>query len=201
MSERTPVQLLDRSTGLLVDATLIDGMSAAEVAAAEAVWKPFLDAQLKRLQITRDKWPQHRHWDWTGKSQDAEKCIAYRMFGIECQGEIQGMMLLITAGYNSRIVKITPLTYVHLLAAAPWNVPSIMGKGKTRYSLVGSVLVATAIHVSLEDELNGRIGLHSLPQSDDFYRTKCGMTDLGEDPVLHMHYFEMTPEQASDFLK
>jgi hypothetical protein len=44
--------------------------------------------------------------------------------------------------------------------------------------------------------------LHSLPQADGWYANDCGMTDLGCDATAHnLRYFEMTAEQASEFLK
>jgi hypothetical protein len=71
-----------------------------------------------------------------------------------------------------------------------------------RFSGVGTVLMAAAIQFSIDEEFSGRVGLHSLPQADDWYR-KCGMTDLGPDAgeKQNLRYFEMTPEQAKEFLK
>ncbi len=115
---------------------------------------------------------------------------------------MQGLMLVLTAGKHARIEpqRAKPLAYVHFLAAAPWNLGSIVDE--PTYSLVGSVLLATAIHLGLEEEFQGRIGLHSLPQSETWYRDACGMTDFGPDAsVQNLRYFEMTPKQASEFLK
>ena len=48
----------------------------------------------------------------------------------------------------------------------------------------------------------GRIGLHSLPQSNNFYANKVGMTDMGQDEEYqNLRYFEMTPEQAEAFIE
>ena len=56
----------------------------------------------------------------------------------------------------------------------------------------GYVLITEAIRLSRQRGYNGRIGLHSLPQAEDFYRRKCGMTDLGEDTNYEgLHYLEM----------
>ena len=204
MSVTSPVYLQDRRAAQLVEARLIDGLTSEEVERAEADWKPFLDEQVKRMEQTgvpRNKWPQHRHWNWREKYEASEEYLAYRMFGIECQSQMQGLMLALTAGKNSLIPsqRGKPLVYVHFLAAAPWNLASIVAE--PRFSLVGSILLATAIHLSMEEEFQGRIGLHSLPQSDDWYRKVCGMTDLGPDQIENLRYFEMTPEQAADFLR
>lgn len=205
MSERSVVYLKDRQSGQLVEATLLDGLDRAEVEGAEGQWIPFLQEQLQKLKargISKEKWPEHSHWDWRQKYEATEGLLAYRMFGIECLSRMQGMMLVKTAGKTCRIVsqRNKPLVYVHFLAAAPWNLPSIVSE--PRFALVGSVMIAAAIHLSLAEEFSGRVGLHSLPQADDWYSRGCGMTDLGPDPaVQNLRYFEMTPEQAAEFLK
>jgi hypothetical protein len=205
MSDRSTVLLKDRATGQLVEATLIDGVSREQVEQAEGIWRPFLDEQVTRMRaqgVPQNRLPQHGHWDWRQKQQATELYLAYHMMGLERGAEMQGLMLVVTAGKDSRITsqRGKPLVYVHFLAAAPWNLPSVVGE--PRYALVGSILVAAAIQLSTEEEFQGRVGLHSLPQSDTWYRDRCGMTDLGPDAdVQNLRYFEMTPAQASDFLK
>jgi hypothetical protein len=88
-----------------------------------------------------------------------------------------------------------PLVYVDYLETAPWNRPSPFPGPMV--AGVGSVLIAAAINRSIDEEFEGRIGLHSLPQSEEFYRDKCGMTDLGpDDSYQRLRYFEATSEQA-----
>lgn len=71
-----------------------------------------------------------------------------------------------------------------------------------RYGLIGSIFVATAVQLSLSEGFKGRIGLHSLPQAEKFYGERCRMTDLGRDAKKeNLRYYEMTAEQASDFLR
>jgi len=206
MSITSVVHLKDRKAEQLVEATLIDGIIRSDVEKAEADWKPFLDEQVKRMEkagVPKHDLPQHRHWDWREKYNAAEESyLAYRMFGIECQSQMQGLMLALTVGKHCQIAsqKGKDLVYVHFLAAAPWNLPSIVAE--PRFSLVGSILLAVAVNLSIEAEFQGRIGLHSLRQSEDWYRNACGMTDLGPDHTVHnLRYFEMTPEQASEFLR
>lgn len=64
-------------------------------------------------------------------------------------------------------------------------------------------LIAAAIQLSIDEGNNGRIGLHSLPQSDAFYRNVCGMSDLGPDAnysEIPLRYFEMDEMQAAAFM-
>jgi len=46
----------------------------------------------------------------------------------------------------------------------------------------------------------GRVGLHALPQAEEFYR-KCGMTPIFRDPQHEdLVYYEFTKNQAQLFL-
>jgi hypothetical protein len=124
------------------------------------------------------------------------------MFGVECEGEVQGLMLVSTARHRCRISeqKGKEQVYIDYVASAPWNAPSLIDI--PRYSLVGRVLVSTAVQLSLEEGFRGRIGLHSLPQSETFYSENCGMTDLGKDMKKEgLRYFEMTTAQSAAFLR
>ena len=54
----------------------------------------------------------------------------------------------------------------------------------------------------LDEGNRKRIGLHSLPQADSFYRDRCRMSDLGRDASKqNLTYFEMTDAQAAQFLR
>jgi hypothetical protein len=90
------------------------------------------------------------------------------------------------------------LVYVDLLATAPWNRPRLVPEA--RYKGVGRILIATAISLSYELEFNGRLGLHSLPQSESWYRDVAGFSDMGYDAPKRMRYFEVTEAQAAAFL-
>lgn len=71
------------------------------------------------------------------------------------------------------------------------------------YKGAGRVLIGTAVSLSIEEELRGRIGLHSLPGAEDFYRDAIGMADLGVDkdgPHKGLRYFELSESQISGFL-
>jgi len=86
---------------------------------------------------------------------------------------------------------------VELLATAPWNRAEI--QKPPRYRSTGWALMLAAVELSREMEFRGRIGLHSLPGAEPFYRDKCGMTCLGMDEEKGMVYFEMNEEQAETF--
>ena len=93
------------------------------------------------------------------------------------------------------------LAYVEFLEAAPWNRPE--HARPTRFRGTGSVLIAAAIQVSRDEGYRGRLGLHSLPQSEPFYRNAIGMQDFGPDDGYpgKLRYFEMTANAADHFMK
>jgi hypothetical protein len=193
MTERYDVFILDSKVNETVGATLIVDIEKELVTDAQAKWSEFS----KKAGVK----PQHSHWDWTKKFQlTIDYSLTYRMFGIECKGEIQGL-ILVRVGKECKIEsqKGKPLIYVDYLASAPWN--SKASTTDSTFKLVGKVLLQAAIELSEDEEFKGRIGLHSLPQAETWY-TNCGMTDLGKDgEYLNLCYFEMTPEQAAAFKK
>jgi len=66
---------------------------------------------------------------------------------------------------------------------------------------VGTILIAEAVRLSLEMGLSGRIGLHSLPRAEAFYKTRCRMTEFGTDPrYFDLTYFEFIGQQATEWL-
>lgn len=204
MSERSVAYLKDRRTGRLVEAVLIDGVSREEVERTESTWQPFLLRALgERGRSGKSNLPppEHSHWDWRKKHKAVEGLIAYRMFGVECEADMQGLMLVSTTGHPSRIKeqKGKEQVYVDFVATAPWNSPTLVDV--PRYGLVGRVLIATAVQLSIEEGFRGRLGLHALPQAETFYEQNCGMTDLGKDTRKEgLRYFEMTTDQAAAFL-
>jgi hypothetical protein len=207
LSEASEVFLWNRASKQLSQASLFDELDSPRVIAAVASWQPFIDkrvAALKQQNVPRKDWPQHAHWDWDRKVKAVSGLLAYQFLGIECEGEMQGLMLTGTVGHACRISSQAgkPLLTVHFLASAPWNVPSFVDN--PRFGLVGKIFVAAAIQLSLDNGFHGRIGLHSLPQAEAFYMDACNMTDLGIDAGPggeNLRYFEMTPNQAKIFLR
>lgn len=200
----SPIYLLDVGSNTAVEAELRDAIEEQQLADWEALWVPSLIEAIKRLHaasVPRSKWPQSRHWHWRDKLQAIEQLLAHKTFSIVCRGETQGLMVVnLTKAARHPDHKGKPLAYVEYLETAPWNRPELFGQ--PRYRGIGMLLIRAAIALSEEEEFKGRIGLHSLPQADRFYREKCGMTDLGEDGgYQNLRYFEMTPEQAQTFVK
>jgi len=201
MSSRSPVLLLKSTTRQPVDALLVKGVTLEEVQRTDALWMPFFRATLADALadgLSTDALPEHAHWQWERKWRAAVKSSQF--LGVECEGAMQALMIVRT----DKTCRLPdqfglPLVYVDYLAAAPWNLPELVPQPRFRRG--GLVLIAAALRLSEQIGYNGSVGLHSLPQAEEFYRTKCGMTDLGIDPFYEdLHYLEVTPAQSQAFL-
>ncbi len=90
--------------------------------------------------------------------------------------------------------------YIDRLATAPWNRPRFVTDPK--YKGVGQLLFAAAVNLSLDEGLEGRIGLHALPNAEGFYRDVMELTDFGSDQQCYgLCYFELSSNQAATFLE
>ena len=185
-------------------AELWHAITERQLADWEGEWLPELFKAMQRLRRTgveRPHWPQSRHWDWRKKVAVLQGMLANPGFSIVCDEMTQGMMIVDTVKHRGQIdgQKGQHLVYVEFVENAPWNRAELFNS--PRYRGVGSILIRAAVALSEELEFHGRIGLHSLPQSNGFYANTCGMTDLGADPDHKgLRYFEMTPEQARAFI-
>ena len=121
--------------------------------------------------------------------------------GIECQGQMQGLMMVKTAGYTARLPMDMgkPLVYVDYIEVAPWNCRPLTDT--PRFGGIGVRLIEAAIRLSMDEGLHGRVGLHALPQAEAFYRNVCLMVCLGADANYQdLPYYELTREKAAEFL-
>ncbi|WP_416355823.1 hypothetical protein ACLNGM_17045 [Aureimonas phyllosphaerae] len=191
-------------------ADLYDAISDGNLDDIENAWKPMLSDALNGLRATGpltglragEVNAQDAHWEWRRKLIGRRASPSWRSFAIEFDGMTQGVMstrldAFGRAGANRGL----DIVYVDLLASAPWNRYRLVEAPK--FGGIGRALLAAAVSLSLEEELAGRTGLHSLPQSESWYRDKCAMSDLGREvdgPYEGLSYFEMTSEQARAFL-
>jgi hypothetical protein len=182
-----------------------DELPPEELIVAESQWSETrrdLRSALKRLEVPKAKWPQSLHWSWAGKAEDLELLEAAG-FGVKFEGIWQGVMLTKSATHMSLLSKTRgkPLIYVDFLEVAPWNW-SIAEIGQLpKFKGIGSMLFREAILLSLEEGFGGRVGLHALPQADQFYQVHCAMETLGPDSAKRgLKYFELTGDGAQRFL-
>lgn len=95
-----------------------------------------------------------------------------------------------------------PLVYVDYLESAPWNLKDFTPE-PPRYGAVGVRLIEAAVRFSQAEGFAGRVGLHSLPQSESFYEDTCLMTrgELDQFGDYSLLWFELTATSAVKFLK
>lgn len=202
--EVSSIYLLDTASDAAVEAELRDAIEASHLLDWKGHWQPALMSVLQELArrgVPPGQWPQSWHWDWPAKTAQVQGLLGFRGFSVVCAGMTQGLMRVdLTKSGREPSQAGKPLVYVDYLEVAPWNRPDL---GRTpRLKGVGTALIVAAVSLSHEEEFKGRIGLHSLPQADAFYRERCGMTDLGPDAAYqNLRYFEMTPAQAQAFLE
>ena len=196
-----PVQIYNRQDRALVDAVLHTELLPTMLVEAEKEWKPIrLKAAQKLLDAGRkEEIPQHYHWDWREKSYKLP-LLAYRCFGIKCAGKWQGLSLVKLSGQVARLEpdKGKDIVYIDYLESAPWNLHMMVDT--PLYGAIGSLLMWTAVQLSYDEGFHGRVGLHTLPQAEDFYRDNCGMHGCGPDASYQdLPYYEMTREIAANF--
>jgi len=191
------VYLKETATGRLVEASLFDDISDRHLGLWGDTWEGAMEAHCRGRKAGEQ--PEDHHWDWKVKAEAWRPVLGYHSFALVCDGGLQGLMWVCdfrSARIPAQFGK--PLVYVEFLASAPWNRPEI--QTPPRYRGVGTVMVGAAVELSRELGYRGRIGLHSLPRAEPFYREACQMTELGYDAADEgLMYYETTDKQADWF--
>ena len=180
--------------------------SLLESVPLERIIKTSLDWSDERNQIKSSRlsvglsFPEHSHWNWEHKARQTEIYSSFQtLFAIDYEGEIQGLMIV---DYATQLAKLPPdrgkpILYINYIESAPHN----LYEEPRRFSGIGFNLYRTAILYSLDKECGGRVGLHALPQAEEFYARYCNMTPMEKDPEHeNLRYFESTVEQSCRFI-
>lgn len=195
---------------------LVEGMDDAHIDFIEHQWHPILQRQYDLALLnffqqfsvasrTDEKWAevlgnfgaQDWHWKWRDKCSVAP-ATNRRIFALLNAGDVEAAMCLYF-GKQSRDTNPLPIVYVDYVSVAPWNRKEI--QNPLRFRKLGTVMLGAAVAVSMSMGLEGRCGLHSLPQSEGFYR-RIGMDDFGTDTAYWaLRYFEFSNQTATEFMK
>jgi hypothetical protein len=195
------VHIQDCESGQFVEAILHERVDTDFASRADNAWLTYLairKAQLMSAGKIYDR-PDYWHWRWEEKVSVRAHLLSTPTLGVERNGDIEGLMMLLTDGEFCRLPQQAkmPLVYVYYIASAPWNLPQL---GTPKYRGIGTVLLKAAVQMSLDLGFKGRIALHSLPRAEAFYE-RHGMKAHGIDPHKeHLKYYEMTAEAAKKFL-
>jgi len=195
--------LKNRHSGDYEEASLYSPISENNVSDFENTWKPAMQDRLNDLkpgETVASVNLQDHHWKWREKSEHFNKRLDHNTYSVECAGETQGLMFAQNISFAKEPSQLNQfIVYIEMISSAPWNRHGFSENPK--YQGVGPLLVGTAISLSDSLGYGGRIGLHSLPQTESWYRY-IGMTDIGPDMKYHnqLRYFEMTPQQAQSYI-
>ena len=200
------INILDRTTGRAVEAELLDLLAPEDLLVLEAMWTPDrsrIVLEIARAGLAHEERPQSLSWNSRAKAHHL-RLLQASCYAVVCDGEWQGVMLTKSATHFARLgeARGKTLVYVDFLEVAPWNwtIPGIGQFG--RFGLIGPRLFEHAVLQSWKEGFEGRIGLHSLPQSEGFYRDACQMTHLGDDDDHDgLTYFELSSDNANRILE
>lgn len=175
-----PIQVTT-GAGTLVPG-LIRTMSQEHLAQIESIWKGML--------LTLQQ--PDKGWNWAYKLQLATDEARFEAYVVEVEELAQGSILIETQWHRSQLdgplAARPPLVYVEYLATAPWNRRSL--EDPPFFTGIGGTLMAFVRARSAELGFEGRVGLHSLPEAEAFYRRQ-GMPDYGpDDDKEGLVYFE-----------
>jgi GNAT superfamily N-acetyltransferase len=196
-----------KATGERVDAEMHDALDVESLFDAEELWAPERVKFLRECAgagVSTNDLPQSIHWDWSLKPFRNPELVSgintrYRLFGINAEGQWQGLLLAERQNRGSRIKPGACIIYVEYVESAPWNWDHKPVKREARFKGVGTQLLEMAVQWSEDAGCKGRLGLHALPQAVHFYQEVCKMTALGADDGLA--YFELSEDQAIQFLR
>lgn len=194
---------------------VFDQIDAAHVDYINREWMPVLKSQRQLAAIrfkqlggsTNDEWQQllgeygapDSRWNWNDLAKPGVARTTHRSFSVLTGDEVEAVMVAnLTRRCELDEQNGEHLVYVENLAVAPWNRDEIHSP---RYlGGLGKVMLALAAKLSESEGWKGRVGLHSLAQSESFYE-KCKMTRVKNDSSCEdLWYFEFTPSQAKEFL-
>jgi len=186
--------LFDNRLRCPVEAELVP-MTDEHVTVLNLTWVP----EFHRRQESSEKDQDFLMWNRGVKYVDLlTQRHGVRAYVVSRAGEVQGVLALSGTPEPSRLVKIERVLIVRYLATAPWNRPALSGGARFRWT--GTVLLGQAVLDSMAAGCLGRLGLHSLNASDDFYR-KLAFCDLGPDPAERgLRYFELSVLDAARLL-
>ena len=183
-------------------ATLIHGVTLAEMQVADAQWLPFLTqavADALARGVSRYDLPDNKHWRWERKARAmGAESVA---FAVTSAGDTEALMIVRTDKVCRLPEQIgLPLVYVDYLSAAPWNIVPFVTT--PRYKSCGKRMIQAAIRYSLSLGFDGRVGLHSLGGAEGFYRDTLQMRDCGIDIGYEdLRYFEVTEDTAKQIVQ
>ena len=182
---------------VVVPATIIRHFPPERLDAVESVWETNRVVLSAAMEASGGHL-ESAHWDWRAKRERVESGELV-LVAVEAEEEVQGLIALDRLPRQSILTPGQSVAYVDYIESAPWNLRA--PSHPPRFLGAGTALITEAVRLSLEWGLNGRVGLHSLPQAEPFYENRCGMRRVGCDPNYYdLTYFEYPDSGAGAWL-
>lgn len=202
MNERDSetVKIMDVAAAKLVEATLYEGVTQKNLRAHKVDWVPQLVKANSEAGKTQSPIvAEDARWNWGKKVEKTKGQLAFRHFAIEYGTQTIGLMLLRLVGQQSRIEVPKDLVYIDFLAVCPEARKEIQDPRK--YGGIGKILFMAAVLVSKEEDMDGRVGLHSLPKARQWYEKELNLNKFGPDPTYNnLEYFELSTKRAQQLI-
>ena len=198
----------------LVTVDLAEGLDDSHFDFIETEWSPILKRQydlaiieffeIPESERTFARWQeilgslaiQDQHWEWRSKC-SLSNGQNYRIFSLLNGSEVEAAMVLLVSATSRDTALPLPVVYIDYVAVAPWNRKPF--QVLPRFRNLGTLMLGAAVEISIQIGFEGRCGLHSLAQSEGFYKS-IGMRDLGVDSDYHnLRYFEFDVQGATNF--
>jgi len=187
----------DQRHGAEVPGEIVTQLSYGDFVATQRNWDEVKESAAIRIEAADES----DSWDWPRKF--SQRKGEHRFLGLRVAGRLEGLLQVSLNWVPARNNGETraALLYVEHIETAPWNQERYVGKQHRVYQHVGLQLIHAAGRLSLAEGFRGRLGLHSLPLSAEFYRRlqlagKVVFQELGlgfwEYPSLG--YFETVDE-------
>lgn len=191
------VKLFCTKSEELVEATLYEDLTDKNLRDHEDVWIPQLHkASQEAARKGKPNPAGDSNWLWRNKIAVSAGQKGYRFYAVEIEDYTVGLMRInFISHFKSKTEAGKDLVYIDYIAVSPCCREPI--QSPPRYKGIGQILFHTAIEDSLQEGLDGRVGLHSLSESKSWYEEKLKLNFLGNDSSYHnAPYLELTKERA-----
>lgn len=208
-------QLYSPADGCDREVNVFKDVDVKHVQYVDREWMPVLRSQRQLAAIrfkqlgksSNEEWQEtlgqygapDSHWDWQDFAKPGVARTTHASISILADDDVEAIMVVdLTRRCELGEQAGEHLAYIENLAVAPWNRGAI--QSPRRFGGLGKMMLALAVKLSESEGWGGRVGLHSLAQSESFYE-KCKLTRVKNDPSYEdLWYFEFTPSQANEFL-
>lgn len=162
--------------------------STVEAAIVKLATKHVEDFENQWVELLTQYKQEDKLWDLMVKLRMTSRYNNYEGYAVECENQTEGLLVIETTMHGSQMTRGKRLVYIYYIASAPLNRKVIQNPPKLRG--IGTNLLLFTRERSLELGYEGRVGLHSFPDSQNFYDNR-GMYDLGPDEDYdELVYFE-----------